>query len=88
MLNNLQKKCEDAGFKFIYQVSNFNNEVSIQQMDAFISQGVDIILANVDVQACGPTFKKAAEAGIPSLRHQTSLSIPAPTSSPISLPIL
>ncbi|NMA25670.1 MAG: sugar ABC transporter substrate-binding protein, partial [Clostridiales bacterium] len=65
MLNNLQKKCEDAGFKFIYQVSNFNTEVSLQQMDAFISQGVDIILANVDVQASGPTFKKAAEAGIP-----------------------
>jgi len=65
MLHGVEEGSKKEGYNFIYQVSNFNNEISIQQMEAFISQGVDIILANGDVQALGPTFKKAAEAGIP-----------------------
>jgi len=65
MLHQLEEKCKTEGYNFIYQVSNSDTERSIQQIEAYISQGVDIILANGDVQALSPTFKKAAETGIP-----------------------
>ena len=55
----------EYGYDFDLQISDFNTEVGLQQLDAFITQGVDIILANVDVQAAAPTFKRAADAGIP-----------------------
>ncbi|MDR1204855.1 MAG: sugar ABC transporter substrate-binding protein [Peptococcaceae bacterium] len=65
MLSYLEQATQEAGYNFNYQVWDFNNELCVQQLDAYISQGVDVILANADVQYCGPTFKKAAEAGIP-----------------------
>jgi len=67
MLNTLEEELNKLGHTFIFQVSDRNIELQIQQVDAFISQGVDLIIFNGAAQAHTATFKKSADAGIPIL---------------------
>ena len=67
MLNTLEAELTKLGHTFIFQVSDRNIELQIQQVDAYISQGVDLIIFNGSAQAHTATFKKCADAGIPIL---------------------
>jgi len=65
MLWTIQERAEAYGYTLIYQVSDRNIELQNQQMDAFITQGVDVIIFNGNVHPVTAAFRSAAAAGIP-----------------------
>ena len=67
LIEDTQREAEKAGFKIITQLNNGNRELAYEQMDAFIAQGMDMIVAATDPTTAEPVFRRAAEAGIPCI---------------------
>ena len=67
LIEGTQREAKDAGFNIILQLNNGNTELAYQQMDAFISQGLDMIVAVTDPTTADPVFRRAVEAGIPCM---------------------
>ena len=65
LIETTQQECEKLGFNVILQLNNNNQELTFQQLDSFIAQGVDAIIHHGDPTSSVPYYKRAAEAGIP-----------------------
>jgi ribose transport system substrate-binding protein len=64
----MQELCDERGYKLIVQNANTNIQTQIAQVEAFITQKVDVIILNgLDLPSCVPVMRKAVEAGIPVL---------------------
>jgi ABC-type sugar transport system substrate-binding protein len=75
MLATVQAECEKYGWTVEYQVANFTQETANAQMEAFISKGVDCIIANCDVPSTLPIFDKSVAAGIPVICLSNQLAL-------------
>jgi ribose transport system substrate-binding protein len=68
LADRMQELCDDKGYTLIVQNANTNIQTQIAQVEAFITQKVDVIILNgLDLPSCVPVMRKAVEAGIPVL---------------------
>jgi ABC-type sugar transport system, periplasmic component len=65
LILNTEAEAKKAGFNIITQLNNGNSEVAYEQMDAFVAQGLDMIVAVTDPTTADPVFRRAVEKGIP-----------------------
>ena len=65
MHDTFRELVEAEGHSLQLQISERNIEVAGQQVDAYISQGVDFIFMHGPAQSYTPNYRRAAEAGIP-----------------------
>ena len=65
LIENTEREAKKAGFNIITQLNNGNRELAYEQMDAFIAQGVDMLVAQTDPTNADPVFRRAVEKGIP-----------------------
>ena len=65
LIESTAANAENFGFTVLTQLNAGNTELRYQQMDAFITQGVDGLMCHGDPTTSEPYFRRAAEAGIP-----------------------
>ncbi|MCL1849119.1 MAG: substrate-binding domain-containing protein, partial [Clostridiales bacterium] len=65
LIESTAANAEYFGFTVLTQLNAGNAELSYQQLDSFITQGVDGIMASSDPTTTEPYYRRAAEAGIP-----------------------
>lgn len=65
LIEGTTAQAEAYGFEVITQLTGGNTEMRYQQIDSFITQGVDGLMINGDPSSDEPYFRRCAEAGIP-----------------------
>ncbi|TFV59822.1 sugar ABC transporter substrate-binding protein [Geodermatophilus sp. DF01-2] len=66
MQEGMEDKAEELGAELIFAYADNNAENQANQINSFVTQGVDIILASpVDAVALAPAYREARSAGIP-----------------------
>ena len=65
LIESTTANAEMMGFTVLTQLNAGNAELRYQQLDAFITQGVDGLMCSADPTTSEPYFRRAAEAGIP-----------------------
>ncbi|SHH72909.1 substrate-binding protein domain-containing protein [Sporobacter termitidis DSM 10068] len=66
MLKSAQQKCDQYGYKLLYQVANFDVNAQMTQIENFLTQQVDFLVVNaVDIDATASYYQQAVSQGIP-----------------------
>lgn len=83
MLNTAEEKCKEYGYNFIWTNADSSVDKQIADVEAFISQGVDVIILNpMDTGTMATVVKDAVDAGIVVIGSGTDFdpSVPVVTS--------
>lgn len=73
--DTVKARCEDLGWDYSVLVADDDSTKEAENMEAFITQGVDVIfLDSVDPDACIPSIDAAAEAGIPVINLDSDVN--------------
>ncbi len=72
---NVAKICEENGWEYTCLVADEDSAKEAENIETFISQGMDIIfLDSIDPDACIPSIDAAAEAGIPVINLDSGVN--------------
>ncbi|MDO4338191.1 MAG: substrate-binding domain-containing protein [Eubacteriales bacterium] len=75
LVDGLQEACDEKGWEFSYLTADDDSIKESENMETFITQGMDVIfLDSVDPDACIPSIDAAAEAGIPVINLDSDVN--------------
>ncbi|MCL1849707.1 MAG: substrate-binding domain-containing protein [Clostridiales bacterium] len=73
LIESTAANAEMFGFTVLTQLNGGNAELRYQQLDSFITQGVDGIMGGGDPTTSEPYFRRAVEAGIPVIATSSQM---------------
>jgi ABC-type sugar transport system substrate-binding protein len=66
MVRTAQVAAENYGYKFLFQVANFDVNAQMTQIENYLTQNVDFLVVNtVDIDATQSYYQQAVDKGIP-----------------------
>lgn len=75
LVDGLQAACDEKGWKFSYLSADDDSTKEAENIESFITQGMDaIFLDSVDPDACIPSIDAAADAGIPVINLDSDVN--------------